>query len=344
MKKGKREKLLRRSNSFPPYPCYRKGKTVSGYPPVPLEKLNQQIRKVPDQPWIEPVKSFSFFNKKQYYNNNHQSRKTIICSNCRKKGHYQRQCLKPIQSYGIIALKKNFKEETHVLLIRRKHSIGFETFLRGSYKSQEEIYSLIERMTSPEKIKMKTMSFDELWENICVNHDSYFYRHGKKQAKEKFDRLDIHSLFENTDSPWKEPAWEFPKGRRQLHEEDKDCAIREFAEETNYTPGHYRIITRKVFVETYMGTNHIQYRHNYFLAWMHSNAPDPIIDPTNRDQIAEIGDIGWFPIEDAINKMKPYNMEKKQVLKDAYQYMLRKKRSAKWNTRPKKNIVKNQDD
>jgi 8-oxo-dGTP pyrophosphatase MutT (NUDIX family) len=32
-----------------------------------------------------------------------------------------------------------------------------------------------------------------------------------------------------------EPEWSFPKGRRKIKENDLDCAVREFCEETQLT-------------------------------------------------------------------------------------------------------------
>jgi 8-oxo-dGTP pyrophosphatase MutT (NUDIX family) len=301
---------------------------VSTFPQfIITDHVNKTVEK--EHPWFNPLNKEHFSN-----NNNSPFSKTIVCTNCRKKGHPQRQCLKPINSYGIIALRKLFKEPIKVLMIRRLHSIGFETFLRGRYRSNQEMQSLIDRMTSEEKKKIISMTFDELWDDICVNQNSYFYKHGKAKAKEKFDSLNIQKLFENTNSPWIEPSWEFPKGRRQLYESDKECAIREFTEETNYTQDYFRIITRKIFVELYTGTNHVEYKHNYFLAWMNPDAPRAEIDPNNKFQMSEVGDIGWFELDEAIEKIKPYNTEKKkvlQVIQDFVERKHKKKKENKWN-------------
>jgi 8-oxo-dGTP pyrophosphatase MutT (NUDIX family) len=259
-------------------------------------------------------KNFDNFPNKKF------NKTGIVCSNCRKKGHFQRQCKRPIRSYGIIALRSR-NSEFEYLLIRRVHSIGFETFIRGRYNSPKELQALIDRMTSYEKTKVKTNTFDELWDDICVNKSTYFYKSGKKGAYDKFCKLDINTLFADISSPWLEPCWGFPKGRRQLHETEKECAIREFGEETDYRPNKYEIISRKPFIETYVGTNNIRYCHNYFIAFMDQTAPDAVINLKNTEQIAEVGDIRWLKFDDASNIMKPYDIEKKAVLKAVNQFV-----------------------
>ena len=43
----------------------------------------------------------------------------------------------------------------------------------------------------------------------------------------------------------KNPEWGFPKGRRNLKERDRECAVREFSEETGLTAEDY-IIQEKI--------------------------------------------------------------------------------------------------
>lgn len=237
------------------------------------------------------------------------------CSNCKEKGHYQRQCKKPIHSYGIICVKKDKDGKIEYLMVRRRNSIGYETFLRGRYKNEVQLNALIDRMTSEEKIKIRENNFDDLWEDLCVVKDTKFYKYGKKKAKTKFEACDIPELFKDTSSPWLLPAWGFPKGRRLNHKEsDIDCAIREFVEETNYTKDDFKILNVKPIIETYIATNDIRYVHTYYIAFINKNAKEPFLDNENPNQIAEIGDIAWINLEDALDLIKPYNQEKKDVL------------------------------
>ena len=255
--------------------------------------------------------------RNQFYNNNKKFKKKVIyCSNCKLKGHYQRQCNKPINSYGIICVRINWKSPSNLeyLLIRRRNSIGYETFLRGRYISDEHRKALIDRMTTEEKIALKSKPFDQLWDELCLIKNTKFYKYGKKKAKIKFEQCDIQTLFKDIESKWKLPEWGFPKGRRYVYESDLECATREFCEETNFTPNDFTVLNVPPILETYIATNDIRYIHTYFIAIISPNAPEPVIDYLNHNQITEIGDIGWYTKEECIKLIKPYNMEKKEVL------------------------------
>ena len=56
------------------------------------------------------------------------------------------------------------------------------------------------------------------------------------------------------------------QGRRNTGEEDRDCAIREFTEETNITPDKYKLINNIVpLTEEYKGINNVNYKHVYYI-------------------------------------------------------------------------------
>ena len=57
-----------------------------------------------------------------------------------------------------------------------------------------------------------------------------YYLHTK--AKSSIINVNLKYLVFNSTSI-KEPEWEFPKGRRKLHETDIKCSLREFEEETS---------------------------------------------------------------------------------------------------------------
>jgi 8-oxo-dGTP pyrophosphatase MutT (NUDIX family) len=244
------------------------------------------------------------------------SQRDIICSNCRKAGHYQRNCKKPIQSFGIIAVQ--FGKPLRYLMIRRRNSIGYETFLRGRYENSDQMHKLIDRMTSSEKEMILNTDFDTLWDDLCVIRDSKFYKYGKVRAKDKFYSQNISELFKDTSSIWDLPSWGFPKGRRYSQKEsDIQCATREFIEETDMKRENFRILFTKPYIEIYTGTNDVRYKHIYYIAIVSNNSPLPSINVENQYQSAEIGDIGWFTYEECINLIKPYHEEKKTVLTQA---------------------------
>ena len=42
---------------------------------------------------------------------------------------------------------------------------------------------------------------------------------------------------------------------------------------------------------------------------------DITLDPENYYQITEVGNISWFTLNEALERIRPYNVEKKEVLK-----------------------------
>lgn len=107
------------------------------------------------------------------------------CTNCGLIGHVFRNCLSPVTSYGIIAVRymnsnvtnslfskattiSNGSDSIQFLLIQRKDSLAFVEFIRGKYNPYDEEYigRLIRGMTMKEHDNILTQSFDELWQNI----------------------------------------------------------------------------------------------------------------------------------------------------------------------------------
>ena len=110
---------------------------------------------------------------------------------------------------------------------------------------------------------------------------------------------------------WLEPEWGFPKGRRNNQEKDFDCAIREFCEETGYSCDRLKHLQNVApFEETFTGSNHVSYKHKYFLTFMNRS------DTLNLDnfQKSEVSKMAWTNYENCIKMMRPYNLEKIRIL------------------------------
>ena len=107
----------------------------------------------------------------------------------------------------------------------------------------------------------------------------------------------------------------FPKGRRNLRESDKDCAMREFQEESGYKKEDYNILDdEEPIEELFSGTNNIRYKHIYYLGESLREI-DLKIDKDNFNQVSEISKIKWFNFTDAYESIRYYNEEKRAVLK-----------------------------
>jgi 8-oxo-dGTP pyrophosphatase MutT (NUDIX family) len=243
------------------------------------------------------------------------------CVNCRKPGHTFRDCKEPTLSYGVVAIRN--VPEIQYLLIRRRDSLAYVDFLRGKYSiaNSKYIETLLAGMTREELDRLLTRPFDELWTNLWNAQNTRQFRLEHESAKRIFESFrttgDISGkplarYIAEVTTHWTEPEWGFPKGRRSAHETELACAIREFGEETGIPTKDLRI--RAGFAperEEYVGTNGISYKHLYYLGDCYTDAS---VNSENRVQTREVGDIGWFPFEEAYFKIRDTNPEKRALL------------------------------
>ena len=251
-------------------------------------------------------------------------RNSYHCNNCGKKGHVYMQCKFPITSIGIIGFRYN-KELRRIqyLLIRRKDTLGYVDFVRGKYiiQNRKYIQNIVDEMTTEEKNKLMTQSFETIWKDLWGLFKTNQYRNEEKVSRNKFNELkrgvnfltesfDLKTIIENSSTNWNEPEWGFPKGRRNDNERDIDTAIREFCEETGYTHRDFKVIENIVpYEEIFSGSNFKSYNHKYFVGFIHN--PEYNLD---NFQDAEVSAIEWFTLEEAVAKIRPYNLEKVRIL------------------------------
>ena len=222
----------------------------------------------------------------------------------------------------------NENKNDKILLVQRKDTIGYVEFMRGKYdvSNLKYINKLFELMTTKEKNRISEVyDFDKLRNLMGMNKNSRPYRSEYDIAKNKFielknkkDNFNLKNIIKNSVNIWEETEWGIPKGRRHIRESDKDCAIREFKEETGLTDNDFVLIENvKPLEEVYTGINGIIYKHIYFYAYSTNNCR-PVVDPSNYIQTAEIGNIGWFNYKEAISKLRPYHREKINVVRKTF--------------------------
>lgn len=277
---------------------------------------------------------FSYNSKEMAYRRALEIRK-ICCSNCGVEGHMFRDCDKPITSYGIIALKKDLSESDpfcsdspvimghdimgppQVLLICRRDSLSFIEFVRGKYSVTERdyLYVLLQNMTKREHEKIRHMTFDELWRSVWGSAADT-HKNDYEISERKYAAIaegNISKLLDAYPTVWLEPEWGFPKGRRNSGETEIQAAVREFEEETNINRSHlYTVQNIRPFVETFYGSNNVQYCHKYFVSMCDNVTLNVIQDNPHMNR--EIGSIGWFTIDQAIEKIRPDSKEKRELL------------------------------
>jgi len=270
------------------------------------------------------------------------------CINCGKQGHRPNICKEPIISCGVICfkienfpLKKlelylynkflnieeyNYKNINYLnkidfhnnnikfLLIQRKHSLSYIEFIRGRYNELEtnEIKSICELMTKHELESIKTKSFEELWDNLWkATAKNKLYNKEMLNSKTKFNYLKNNNILDNLQTTYDYPEWGFPKGRRNKTENNYECAVREFIEETNLD--NFNVFSRiNSIEEVFTGTNNINYKHIYYIAYSEEENLYYSLDNY------EIGNIGWFSLDEILLLLRSYNTTKKDIINQIY--------------------------
>jgi 8-oxo-dGTP pyrophosphatase MutT (NUDIX family) len=256
--------------------------------------------------------------------------KTNICNNCLKQGHLFHQCKIPITSYGIILFRCHI-EEIQFLMIRRKDSFGYIDFIRGNYTPNniEQIQKSINEMSVLEKERILTIPFDSLWKMLWSDNNKTQYKNEEISAFKKFENIKngvningtivtLQSLIDNSSAIiWKETEWEFPKGRRNYQEKDLSCALREFEEETGLQKQDIIIIDNLIpFEEMYIGSNHKAYKHKYYVAYMEKY--ECILENFQKEEVSKLE---WKNIDDCLESIRPYNLEKKAIIKNIHKVL-----------------------
>jgi 8-oxo-dGTP pyrophosphatase MutT (NUDIX family) len=260
-----------------------------------------------------------------------------ICNNCGKHGHLFYQCKLPITSYGIILFQIekqcDNKNKIKFLMIRRKDTFGYIDFIRGKYSpyNNEHIQNIVNEMSIHEKKKILSESFDTLWKNMWGDSSNNLHKNEENSSAKKFDIIkngvhyneieperiiSLQDIVNNSCTSWEETEWEFPKGRRDYDEKDLDCALREFEEETGIKKNKIKLIENIMpFEETFIGSNHKSYKHKFFLAYLDN---DDNYDLLNNYQKAEVSKMEWKTLEECLNCIRPYHLEKKELVKRIY--------------------------
>lgn len=247
-----------------------------------------------------------------------------ICTNCEKSGHLFHQCKLPIISYGIIAVRKNTYNYEY-LMICRKDSFGYIDFIRGKYSlyNLDRIKQCIDGMSISEKDRILTTSFEECWQMLWGNNTINQYKNEEASSQKKFliiknglcinnRSYTLDDLIKESTTNWTEPEWEFPKGRRNFHEKDIVCAMREFEEETGIRSETLTLVNNALpSEEVFIASNHRAYKHKYYLAMLDSDNID-----ISSFQRSEVSQLEWKTLDNCIHSIRECNLEKKHIVQN----------------------------
>ena len=247
---------------------------------------------------------------------------TTTCSNCGKIGHLFYQCKLPITSYGIILFRQNYTDIEY-LMIRRKDSFGYIDFIRGKYSLNNifQIQKCIDEMSLQEKQRIVTLSFEQLWSELWGDNSVPLYRSEESSSSKKFESLKagimiggqeiaLQELVDKSTTTWNDQEWEFPKGRRNYKENDMECALREFEEETGMKRTDIQIVENIIpYEEYFIGSNFKSYKHKFYLAHTDVTTMD-----MTKFQKTEVSKMQWMSLDTCLQHIRPYNLEKKTIL------------------------------
>ena len=106
-----------------------------------------------------------------------------------------------------------------------------------------------------------------------------------------------------------------------MYENNRDCALREFKEETNIPPCDYKLYQNIIpIIEEYEGINGVKYKHIYYIGYTDLNI-DLFINKGNKDQYTEIKDIKWYSKDKCLENIRDYDIIKKGVINKFFNYL-----------------------
>ena len=238
------------------------------------------------------------------------------------------------------------RDRMEVFMVCRRHTLGYFDFVRGNYEFPDTaiqvtyVVKMLSQITQTERDQLLMWNFDMIWDDLWNQNRSslHKYAHEKTRSQSLFERLQNSVVPGNADEmtwlqwmfalcaseastewPWKEPEWGFPKGRRNQNEDDLSCALREFLEETRWfvSSDELQPWVRPdlgPLEETFLGSNLRAYTHRYFVAVVpyHESVTysmDAVSDAT------EISLSQWIPLSQCCTRVRSYNLERKQVIR-----------------------------
>jgi len=231
-------------------------------------------------------------------------------------------------------------------MVQRKDSLNFVEFVRGKYNLEKRKYILkmFSNMTEEERREIRDNDFPYIWMKLWKVDNCHNFESEYKESKTKFEGIkqgyfldtesengviffDINYVLENTISTIDESEWGFPKGKRNINEQDIHCAIREFIEETSMRIKLLKLQNVKPVEEVFTGTNKVRYKHVYYLATCTSTNDKCVFHTNihNKVDINEIKSVGWFKFADSLNLIREQNVERRELFKRVNHLVLKNK-------------------
>lgn len=201
------------------------------------------------------------------------------------------------------------------LMIKKKHSYEFRNIIKCEFnpKNIKSIYDLLDHITLEEFNQLKNYSYQKL----CFNC-------GYKYKPDNLNRFNVIQTILNsykriqTDTKF---YYEFPKGKQNKNETEKETSIREVQEETGYKLSNYTLFDNLILDEKLLGTDH------KFYEWFYNFG---IIDEIIKDkyeknyEVSEVNLVDYFNIYNSYEDPNNYNMtySKRHIIIDLLQFII----------------------
>jgi 8-oxo-dGTP pyrophosphatase MutT (NUDIX family) len=202
-----------------------------------------------------------------------------------------------VRSYGVACFRSH-NNSTQVLLIRRRLSFEFCTFVCGNY-TLRTLPQLLDKMTLDEKLCIISWDFKYIWYTYSLNNR---YTREYIQKKSKFDNLiikhqsEIKRMIRESKNMSSDALWELPKGRKMnKRETDIQCAVREFGEESAIPKSYYTLSPTKY--STYSYNDDETYVIKYYIATTNQYIASSILIDDLK-QVQELREVRWVELDD----------------------------------------------
>ena len=250
--------------------------------------------------------------------------KQKCCKNCNMPGHLHRNCGFPITSIGIIVCCDIDTPNIKLMMVRRKDTYGYVDFLRGKldFNDHPAVQSIVDEMTVYEKETICKISSSS---DVCELRKRMWGDYKIQFRKEESDACAnimkfitnnpgvLRTMVDESSTKWQEPEWGFPKGKREHHETDIRCGLREFEEETGISRNEINVIQNiRPIEEVYIGTDSRPYKHKYFISVIDGDRARCL--SLEKFQKSEISKISWMTMAETVNSIRPNSQKKKDVV------------------------------
>lgn len=276
-----------------------------------------------------------------------------LCIKCGAEGHTNRSCKEPVTSFGLVVytrgrpgfLKGRMYGHEHTeckyhpkmdkdrfspasskpgeilfLLVERKDTIGFLNLVQGSYPEIEpyrtkKLQRYVNELTCEERKKLVEWDFKDLWKVAGSDKKDV------PKAQNKYVNLDVDKWISSCSCLHREADYIMPKGRLKFAESTKQCALREFSEETGYSSNDVYLLDVPPYQEQFVGTDGKTYRNVFYVAQLKDSARISTKLGEDPNQSKEVRNLGWFNITDCIYLMRDYHQDKKDILIKAHSFI-----------------------